>query len=335
MSSALQTVCKLLPLLLVQFIIVACGDSDSSNLISGHSKTDDSKAENDSGSIKDDGSSPAQLKLTSQNDKSNGYIPFIEIDYKNSDFTKVIRCRSTYELRSPVGKLIRHSSGVIQSESAVERKAVWETALSATESCQLIGEKTVRAAFNDMLAASGKYFYLFNPCRESSDPLTGGVRTKCSFDLISSVNVNLHNSHMAQGTRLARQLAEKESQLTGLALRIREQMLQSLQKQKACENNEAVDAVKEARQKALSAILVSGIAASIGGLVGGSQGAAIAAQKTLQWIYENFSANSGDNTGNCKILSELDAAAKESAAAIDILSKEIDQLKAELVSLYK
>jgi hypothetical protein len=278
---------------------------------------------------------PARLSLTTQAGESNGYMPFIEIDYKNSDFAKVIRCTSSFRLLSPAGKLLRMSNGSIQTQNSVESRAAWQSALSSPESCRLIGEKTVRAAFNDMLAASGKYFYIFNPCRESAEKDGGNVQTKCSFDLISSVEVSLQNTPAEKGVKIAQLLWEKESQLTGLALRIREQMLAGLQKQKSCENNESVDAVREARQKALSAALLTGIASSIGGLVGGPQGAAEAAKKTLRWIFENYSSGSEHNPAKCKILADAEAAAKETAAAIDLLSKEIDQLKTELVQLYK
>jgi hypothetical protein len=277
----------------------------------------------------------AQLKLTSQSGRSDGYTPFLEIDYQNSDFTKVIRCNSSYQLMSPKGKLLRQRSGAIDSQNSLERRAAWESALSSSDYCQLIGEKTVRAAFNDMLAPSGAYFYVFNPCREFTDKQSGMSYTKCSYDLISSIDISLQNTHLEQGLRIARQLTEKESQLTGLALRIREQMLASLEKQKSCENNEAVDAVREARQKALSAVLMTGIAASIGGVVGGPEGAKAAAKRTLQWIYENFTLGGEHNPTKCKILSDAETAAKETAAAIEGISNEIDQLKNELVQLYK
>ncbi len=277
----------------------------------------------------------AELNLNSQTTTSDAIEPFVEIDYKKSDFLNAIRCKSEFILRDPTGRPVRLSTGKIDAKSQLEQRAVWEFALAATESCQLVGEKVVRPSFNDSLAPAGSYFYLFSPCRESLSSASQPTRIRCSYNLVSTLNIELRNSLSEQAKTVAQKIAEKEAQLASIALRFREHMMNSLQAQKNCQNNEAVDAVKEARMKALSGLLMTGIAASVGGVIWGPQGAATAAQKTLQWIYENYPPGTTHNSSRCQLVADAEQKAKELAGVIDTVTKEISQLKAELASLYQ
>jgi len=276
----------------------------------------------------------AELNLKSQSTISDAIDPFVEIDYKKSDFLNAIRCKSKFILRGPTGRPVRLSTGKIDAENQLEQRAIWEYALAATESCQLVGEKVVRPSFNDSLAPAGSYFYLFSPCRESLSSPAQPARVHCSYNLVSTLNIELRNSLSEQAKTVAQKITEREAQLASIALRFREHMMNSLQSQKNCQNNEAVDAVREARLKALSGLLMTGIAASVGGAIWGPQGAATAAQKTLQWIYENYPPGNTHNPSRCQLVADAEQKAKDLAGVIDNVTKEISQLKTELASLY-
>lgn len=273
---------------------------------------------------------PAQINLTGLRTDASSLESIVEIEYKNTDYISVLRCSSSFILRGPTGKILRHPSGSLQSDSGLELRAAWENALGATTSCRLLGEKVVRASFNDPIAPTGSYFYVFNPCRETIASENRPAQTICSFNLASTEDISIRNTLNERTTAIAQLLTEKEAQLAALALNFRQQMVQSLYAQKSCENNEAVDAVKEARWKALSSVLITGIAASIGGAVAGPQAAVTAAQKTLQWIMENVQAGTNHNSTRCTLLQDAEAKAKDFASQIDSLTKEISQLKSEL-----
>jgi hypothetical protein len=317
---------KILRLLNVAFLlgIAGCG-SDAS----GKKKSEERASKSADAMSEMYDSKPARLELTKLKTAVTSLDAIADIDFKNSDYAMVLRCNSNFQLRGPTGKIMRSPSGVIFESHPLEMRATWEDALGSTTSCRLLGEKVLRARFTDSIADDGRYFYVFNPCRESI--ATG--KPLCSYMLASTEDVDLRNTVNEKTSSIVSLLARKESQLAGVAIRFRKQMTISLNAQKSCENNEAVDAVKEARWKALSSALATGIAAAIGGAIAGPQAAVNAAQKTLQWIIENFPPGTTHNSSNCRLLADSEAKAKELATEIDYISKEIGQLKKELTNL--
>jgi hypothetical protein len=306
------------------FVIPGCG-SDS-----GGKTTSENRASKSADAMSEmDDSKPARLELTKGKTSVTSLDAIADIDFKNSDYALVLRCNSSFQLRGPTGKIMRSPSGVISEGHPLEMRATWEDALGSTTSCRLLGEKVLRATFTDSLADDGRYFYVFNPCRESI--ATG--RPLCSYMIASTEDVDLRNTLNEKSASIVSLLAKKEAQLASVAIRFRQQMTISLNAQKSCENNEAVDAVKEARWKALSSVLATGIAAAIGGAIAGPQAAVDAAQKTLQWIIENFPPGTTHNSSNCRLLADSEAKAKELATEIDFISKEIGQLQKELTNL--
>ncbi|NBW81362.1 hypothetical protein EBR21_06375 [bacterium] len=272
---------------------------------------------------------PAQLELGNLKTAVTSLDAIADINFKNSDYAIVLRCNANFQLRGPTGKVMRNASGAIAKGHSLEMQATWESALSSTTSCRLLGEKVLRATFTDSIAEDGRYFYIFNPCRESS----AHGKPLCSYMLSSTEDVDLRNTLNEKSASIVRQLASKEAQLATVVLRFRQQMAISLNTQKSCERNEAVDAVKEARWKALSSVLATGIAAAIGGAIAGPQAAVNAAQKTLKWIVENFPPGTTHNSSNCAPMVDAETKAKEMAGEIDVISKEIGRLQKELTYL--
>lgn len=77
-------------------------------------------------------------------------------------------------------------------------------------------------------------------------------------------------------------------------------------------------------------VLLTSVAASVGGAVAGSQGALEAALQTLEWIKNNTNLRSRSQPSQCKQLVDSEALAAEQAIKIDVISKEISQLRTEL-----
>ncbi|MFZ9521063.1 MAG: hypothetical protein ACO3A4_11365 [Silvanigrellaceae bacterium] len=293
----------------------------------------DSSGKSYSSDVSAEDTIPARLLLLNMRTSVSSLDSITDIDFKNSDYAVVLRCSANFQLRSPTGKLMRSASGIIETGHPVEMRAVWEDAIGSIDSCRLLGEKTVRATFSDSLAGDGKYFYLFNPCRESLMAGESTAKPICSYQLVSTEDVDLRNTLNEKSSAVSLQISQKEAQLATLAIRFRQQMTAALNAQRSCENNEAVDAVKEARWKALSSVLATGIAAAVGGAIAGPQSAVSAAQKTLQWIIENFPPGTTHNTTNCKSLLDSETQAKQLAGAIEMIAKEIGQLRVELANL--
>lgn len=306
-------------------IVTACGmpelPSSPRKSINGEENTSDQRG-NDR--------SAARINLTATRSDATSLQSIADIEYINSDYVSVIRCSSEFSLRGPTGKVVRDSTGKMNVSRDFELRAVWEQALESTSSCRLLGEKLVRSSFADPLAATGNYFYLFNPCRETLGSKAQVAKTLCSFQLTSSEDVALTNTLTEKTSSIAILINKKEAELAALALIFRQQMSEALNAQKSCENNEAIDAVKESRWKALSGVLMTGIAASIGGAVAGPQAAVAAAQKTLQWIMENFNAGTSHNPSHCKLLQDVESKAQQVASEIDSITKQISQLQGEL-----
>jgi hypothetical protein len=274
--------------------------------------------------------SPARISLVEVNASAADLSPIAEIDYKNSDFITALRCSAAFPLRGPAGQVIRSSTGQISLSNPLELRAVWEQALAATTSCRLLGDKIVRASFSDPLAESGTYFYLFNPCRESLSDESQQTKMSCSFLLAATENIKVINSLNEKTRGIAHLISTKESQLASIALRFRQQMLLQLDAQKTCENNEALDEAQRAKWRAISSVLLSGVAGALGGAIAGPQGALTAAQKTLDYIINKSSRTPKDKPSTCPTLSDLESQTQSLAAEIDSLAKEISQLQKEL-----
>lgn len=271
-----------------------------------------------------------KITLTHIQDKATSQQTILNIDYKTSDYVSVLRCRSNYKLRSPTGNIIRTESGQIVSKNQLELRAVWDAAFSAITSCRILSERIVRHAFTDPLAASGNYFYIFNPCREKLSTVTASPQTFCSYAIQSSQDIQVTSTVDQKYFQLSENLFRKEAQLASVILNFREGLMTNLRAQQSCENQASVDAVQEARRKALMSVLLTSVAASVGGAVAGSQGALEAALQTLEWIKNNTNLRSRSQPSQCKQLVDSEALAAEQAIKIDVISKEISQLRTEL-----
>jgi hypothetical protein len=255
------------------------------------------------------------------------------MDYQNADFVQTLRCSARYVLRSPQGFNARSASGMIEPLNVIEMKAMWHSSLSDTRHCRLLGEKMMRTSFSDPFAPSGTYFYIFNPCRADDANNGEGNGVSCSFVLTTTNNISLTNNINEEKLRLMNLLMTKEAQLASVALWFRSKLMVALEAQKRCEGNAAVDAVKEARTKALASLLGTGVAAAIGGVIAGPSGAVIIAQQALQWITQYYGPGTQANPSSCKVLKDAEAEAQLAAAGLESLRKEIGQIHEDLAKL--
>lgn len=269
------------------------------------------------------------IRLT--NDSVTSLETIAELDYHSADFVSVIRCNSGYHLPGPTGEPIRSASGSLSASHHLDLRAAWETALGTTESCRLLGDKVVRQSFSDPSADTGSYFYLFNPCLEKMSTNSEQSAILCSYQLRSTSNIRLRSTISEENFLRTQEILKYEALLAATAIKFRQQLQMSLYAQESCENNQTVEAIKEAKQKALKTLLITGIAAAIGGAVAGPEAAAEAAKKTLQWIADHYGPGTINNPTRCKLLNDTDSKAREVALEMDFLAKKINQLRKELV----
>ena len=309
-------------------MVAACGVTENAQKTPQSFRTEQKYAEQDARPTPS-----VEIKLT--NDSVTSLETIAELEYSSADFVSVIRCSSSYNLLSPTGDALRHGSGTLTAAHPLDLRAAWESALGATESCRLLGDKVVRQSFSDPSADTGQYFYLFNPCLEKTSNDNERTQIQCSYQLRSTRNINLRGTLSEENFRRAQEILKYEAQLAATAVKFRQQLQMSLYAQESCENNQTVDAVKEAKQKALKSLLITGIAAAIGGVVGGPEAGVEAAKKTLKWITDHYGPGTVNNPTRCKLLDDADTKAREVAAEMELLTKKINQLREELVDSQK
>ncbi|MEN9809876.1 MAG: hypothetical protein RLZZ488_1443 [Pseudomonadota bacterium] len=274
-----------------------------------------------------------EIRLT--NDSVTSLETIAELDYRAADFVSVIRCNANYDLISATGEALRHSSGFLAQTHYLDLRVAWESALGATEFCRLLGDKVVRQSFSDPSAETGRYFYLFNPCHETISQDAEREQIHCSYRLRSTRDITLRGTLSEENFKRAQEILKYEAKLAATAIKFRQQLQMSLYAQESCENNQTVDAIREAKQKALKSLLITGIAAAIGGVVGGPEAGAEAAKKTLKWIADYYGPGTVNNPTRCKQLDDADSKAREVAAEMELLTKKISQLRKELADSQK
>lgn len=277
-------------------------------------------------------SQPVRLRIDVIRTNATSTDDIVDLRYENADFASVLRCNSKFILRKANGLPVRSSVGKLQPMTALDAKAAWTNAFSEITQCQLIGEKLMRASFADSFSESGTYYYLFRPCVAEGEDKTSQV---CAEHFVSSPDIVLHNVLTLERREQFRTLLMKEAQLAGVAIRFREQLEIALEEQQRCEQNKAVDAVKEAKAKALVSVLSTSLAAAVGGAIAGPVAALTAARQTLSWITEYLGAGTQSNPNQCSALKNSEDLATAAAREIDSLQKEISQLQTELADLKK
>lgn len=326
-----------LPAIFINYIlIIGCGEGSRSELQKETRTNEALSPANGSDALAEaprTDEMPTKIILNSVRSEATSFDTLAVIDYQNADFAQVVRCSSHLTLRSPTGIPARNSEGQFISFRAIESRAIWESALADTYHCRLLGEKVVRISFSDPFAPTGNYFYIFNPCRSAGSSENDTTGMKCSFQLTSTGGVSLRNTVTAEKLRLLQLMHDKEGALAAVTLRFRTDLTIALEAQKRCEGNAAVDAVKEARTKALATLLGTGIAAAIGGVVAGPGGAVATAQQTLQWIARYYGPGTESNPSKCTLLRNAENEAQNSASDIEKLRKQISQIQEDLAIL--
>jgi hypothetical protein len=147
---------------------------------------------------------------------------------------------------------------------------------------------------------------------------------------MSSPDISLYNDITDQKRKIFIEILTKENQLVGLALKLKSQLSVALEAQRMCEQNTAVDAVREAKSKALKTVLSTSIAAAMGGAIAGPAAALAAARQTLTWITEYLGSGTQANPANCGQMKDSEILVETVATEMEILHKKISQLKNEL-----
>ncbi|NBO37280.1 hypothetical protein EBU99_01720 [bacterium] len=323
-----MNIVKAKPLITLSLILSIFGCGEQFAIGTAESRHNENSSSDEESRFED-----AHLELDAVHSQVTSLETIAEVKYNNSDFVSVIRCAGEFDLRSATGDILRNSSGRIQSNQRFVLQAAWENALAASGSCRLLSEMVLRKSFSDPLAPTGRYFYVFNPCREIPNRQAGVVNINCSFALASTETIDLKNNLNEEKGELVRTLAEKEAAMAAVAIQLRQKLTTALAAQKQCERNAAADAVKEARLKAVMSLLTTGIAGALGGAVAGPAAAVSAAKRTLQSITDAFGPVTKASQSSCTLLQDAENEAKRYATALENITNEISQLQRKLTDL--
>lgn len=311
-----------------------CGTEEHFNSNGDMPSSSDSSSNTTSNSGSDHLLEKSSLALEVVRVSASSSEDFAHLEYKNADFAFVIRCNSAWTLRRANGLPARTPSGRLTEMSPLESQSVWESAIATSSQCTFFGEKLIRASLSDPLALSGTYFYLLRPCKVQAPKSHSSTETfECSESLLSSPDIRINNSITERKRKIYVDILSKENQLVGVTLRLRSHLSAALEAQLKCEENTAIDAVREAKLKALRTVLSTSIAAAVGGAIAGPAAALTAAKQTLSWITEYFGSGTQANPSQCTLLKDAEQQAEFVADEIDVLTKKISQLKSELARL--
>jgi hypothetical protein len=144
-------------------------------------------------------------------------FPQIEIDLKNSEYVKILRCNRNYDIRTVDGTLV-DSQNALQLESS-ELKWAWSQAESDNRNCKIVSGYVPSATYTDLASPSGDYYYVINPCL--SEKSTESKLEECSYRLDMSEAFSFQ-SHFKEDLRAkAMQLTKIQSSLDAKINRLR------------------------------------------------------------------------------------------------------------------
>lgn len=277
---------------------------------------------------------PASLSLKIIQTSAKASDVFAHITYSDADFAFVIRCQAAWTLRRANGMPARTTDGQLDSVTELESRAIWESAIETSAHCTSFGEKLIRASLSDPLAASGRYFYLLRPCKVPlADSLPESHSFLCSSNIQSTPDITLYNELSERERLVFKKILALENQIAGVALKFRARLSIALEAQLKCEQNTTVDAVREAKSKALKTVLSTSIAAAVGGAVAGPAAALAAAKQTLSWVTEYLGSGTRANPTKCTQLKDAQTQTELVAIELEALHEKVSQLKNELADL--
>ena len=116
--------------------------------------------------------------------------PMLEIDKKNADFVKILRCSSNYEFIDVTGTAI---TKIVEERARYEgSKDAWALAIADYRSCKVIGEQIWSPSYLDLSAKTGSFYYVVNPCITKKQSST--KKEECSFNLERTENIKFTNA---------------------------------------------------------------------------------------------------------------------------------------------
>jgi hypothetical protein len=254
-------------------------------------------------------------------------VPTLSIlSYENSDFVKVLRCNSDYELRSPTGKI----DSLISARSDDLRWA-WQEAIGAFQQCKIVFTWETRNLIPDLAASSGKFFYIVNPCIFEKNSTT--KKTECSYRLQVTEPVAYVNQLDQAFLASAVELNAAEGSLAALFQELRYNARQIEFHQNLCEENAARKAANAAFWHGVKTIASVSIGAVMGGITAGPLGALEGAEKGLSVAEELFGASAKPYDGTCKQIEPWIESSKALEEKIKPASERIISIRHQLAKL--
>ena len=131
-----------------------------------------------------------EIKLSTSAIIPNFLAPEIEIDKKNADFVKILRCSATHQFVDATGTSLDEVMG--RKAKFEASKDVWALAIANYRSCKVIGEQIWSPNYLDLSAKTGTFYYVVNPCITKKHSST--KKEECSFNLERTGSIKFTNA---------------------------------------------------------------------------------------------------------------------------------------------
>ena len=187
-------------------------------------------------------------------------VPTFSISKINSTFVRVLRCKSTYQLKSSIGVDLKSLDEFTKYE---DMKWIWNKASGDPSNCKFLGTHVHRDRIQDMAADSGEFYYLINPCVSKKRSTIN--KEGCSNDLYKTASISYESTLKKTFLAIAHELSDLEIKVGTTVENIKVLATQIMFEQEACE--------KIAATKAANVGFFRGIAQLVAGTVGGVVGA--------------------------------------------------------------
>lgn len=210
-------------------------------------------------------------------------VPKVGITLNQADFVQVLRCRTGYTLRTPMGEVAKDLSPTDPSRTEKSRYA-WANAFGSPLDCSLVGSQLAAEVITDLAAKTGDFYYVFNPCvipERSKDSSLKGDKL-CSYQLVFSQSLVYENNLSAEFLAKAEQLATAESKFAAHFSRLRFLASEMKMEQEACEARAAVDAARRRFTQGLVNLVGMGIQAATGAVISGPIAQILGVQSVLE-----------------------------------------------------
>lgn len=241
------------------------------------------------------------------------------------NYYQVLRCHKTVKVLDQDGK------DPLQTNYPTYRTVpahLFAWGRANVNGCIFLGGLHRQKVFTDVTAPSGEFFYLFRPCL-SPKRSQFGKRRNCHYLYRKTGLIDYADTFGQKQWQLRLELAAMRSKLQAHFAQLSELIINKANFLEQCESEQARKCVFKARFAGISKLVLTGAAATIGGILSGGTAAVVAGSAAIKLADKVFSSAS-----NCSLQcdsSVFDKRIKELQDGIQPIAEAIS-LKLEALS---